>query len=269
MACMSEEQLRCLTRRQLQTLAKQENIRPANATSEKLIKRLLDKFFGKRRRGSPVVHDPPVVTVPSSPSPQHPVLQPPVERHFGESFFSPHLPLPVREPSHRPRPSPTSYIQSQLDELTVNTNDPSPALTTMERLLPIMRHTSSQIASALKDIAWQGYYAENDLLSPLKTTPGLWDGTRVMPPGDQRDKWVAFLDAVKEEYRREGELAEVAEMATAGGIYLPRHDSDAYSVGGSSISTCSGETAAITTVLDSTKFFKHHNDSTSSSFSID
>ncbi|KAJ7496933.1 hypothetical protein FB451DRAFT_208018 [Mycena latifolia] len=42
---LNEHQLRALTRREIQALAKKENIKPANSSSVILIKRLLDKFY--------------------------------------------------------------------------------------------------------------------------------------------------------------------------------------------------------------------------------
>ncbi|KAJ7502956.1 hypothetical protein B0H11DRAFT_612664 [Mycena galericulata] len=40
----NEKELRAMSRKEIQALAKKENIKPANASTEKLIKRLLDKF---------------------------------------------------------------------------------------------------------------------------------------------------------------------------------------------------------------------------------
>ncbi|KAJ7125096.1 hypothetical protein C8R44DRAFT_851951 [Mycena epipterygia] len=42
---LNEDQLRALTRKEIQALAKKENIKPANSSTDKLIKRLLDKFY--------------------------------------------------------------------------------------------------------------------------------------------------------------------------------------------------------------------------------
>ncbi|KAJ7072656.1 hypothetical protein C8F01DRAFT_1361964 [Mycena amicta] len=287
---MSEKQLRSLTRRQLQTLAKKENIRPANATSEKLIKRLLAKFFGSPRsfphslavlvpssavsaiQDMALEVDLHVPEIPLAPQfsqdyemqedrvPAFQAAQWPHESIADDPCFPASNDYPswgFAQPMAGPSTRPTiDDLRSQLEEL--NQSSPALALAAMERLVPAVRQASDDAASALRDIAWQGYYVERDLLSPLKTTPTLWDGTHVMPPGPRRTKWAAFLGEVNSEY---------AQMAAGAG---PKNDSDASSVSASSISSNSAEwRQTATTVLDASRFLKQQNSSTDSSLSVD
>ncbi|KAJ6589829.1 hypothetical protein DFH09DRAFT_1425240 [Mycena vulgaris] len=50
---LNEHQLRALTRKEIQALAKKENIKPANSSSDNLIKRLLDKFYPATKKSAP------------------------------------------------------------------------------------------------------------------------------------------------------------------------------------------------------------------------
>ncbi|KAF7298000.1 hypothetical protein HMN09_01021000 [Mycena chlorophos] len=200
---INEDTLRSLSRVELQSLAKKENVRPAHARS-RLIRRILDKVFRskrpslKPRRAAPAVAPRVDKDATVRVNAQGQILPRPQAREHVPAptpVYAPGQPfiLPFRttaahpaQSTHPRRPRRNRHGRPTLpalrDELFLihhHTHTTTPLLTPSEHLVPLLQRAPAELAMSLRGVTWHGHYTERDVLMRLHTEPELWDGSHL------------------------------------------------------------------------------------------